>query len=172
MVKIVGAVLIFVGALGIGNSINARMRKHYREILHLKELLLLLGNEMRYLKIPLPMVMQRLAAQAKEPFSESFLQMAEEMNAYSRSSTREIWQGVLTANRKKYLLTDEEFQIFLEAGVILEQGNNYAQGDEVALFTEQIQFKMVHAQEELKAKQKVCSYLSAAGGVFLILILY
>ncbi len=171
MVKLFGAVMVLVGAIGIGQNINTRIRRHYQQIVQLKELLLLLGNEMRYLKLPLPVVMERMAKQTKEPFSESFVQMADEMNHFRQASPMEIWQSILQKNRKKYLLSEEEFQVYLEAGVILEQGNSYAQGEEVTLFTEQVQYKMVHAQEELKNRQKVCSYLSAAAGVFLILIL-
>lgn len=171
MLKIVGAILIFLGAIGIGSSMNRRIRQHYHELIELKELILLLGNEMRFLKIPLPQIMKRTATQTKLPFSDSLLLMAVEMENYKEADAAKIWRAVLQNRKMHYLLDEDEFQIFLEAGSILLHDNSYMQGEEIKLFSERISYKIQNAQEELLNRQRVCRYLSAAGGIFLILIL-
>ena len=79
MLKIVGAFLVFAGALGIGNSISKRLKQHYHQLIALKELLLLMGNEMRYLKTPLPQALKRIAGQCEAPFGEVLIQTADEL---------------------------------------------------------------------------------------------
>lgn len=171
MLKLLGALLVFTGALGIGNSISRRLKQHYHQLIALKEVLLLMGNEMRYLKMPLPQALKRMAGQCEAPFDRVLVQVAEELLQYLEASPGKVWKRVLGQNRSAYLLSEEEFQIFLEAGSILEQSNSYMQEEEVRLFTEQVQYKLVHAQEELKTKQRISRYLCGAGGLFLILIL-
>lgn len=171
MLKIVGAIFVIAGALGIGNSISRRFKQHYHQLIASKELLLLLGNEMRYLKMPLPQALKRIAGQCEAPFDNVLIQVADELLQYLEASPGKVWKRVLQQNRTSYLLSGEEFQILLEAGNILEQSNGYMQEEEVRLFTEQIQFKLVHAEEELKTKQRISRYLCGAGGLFLILIL-
>ncbi len=171
MLKIAGSIFIFLGAIGLGSCINRRIKQHYHQLLELKELILFLGNEMRYLKIPLPQLLKRTSGQVGRPFSDSLLRMADEMAGYQEADAGKIWKKVLTQQRGNYLFDQEEFQIFLEAGVILARGSTYMQGEDIGLFTERISYKIHHAQEELLNRQKVCRYLSAAGGAFLILIL-
>jgi stage III sporulation protein AB len=171
MLKIAGAILIFLGAVGLGSCMNRRIRQHYHELIDLKELILLMGNEMRFLKIPLPQIMKRTAKQTRQPFSDSLLLMAVEMEDYKEADAAKIWREIIAKNKKKYLLEEDEFQIFLEAGNIMLHDNSYMQGEEIKLFTERISYKIQHAQEELLNKQRVCRYLSTAGGIFLILML-
>ena len=171
MLKLVGAALIFAGALGIGNSISRRFKQHYHQLVASKELLLLIGNEMRYLKMPLPQALKRIAGQCGMPFENVLMQVNAELLEYLEASPGKVWRRVLQQNRNAFLLSDEEFQILMEAGQILEQSNSYMQEEEVRLFTEQVQFKLVHAEEELKTKQRISRYLCGAGGLFLILIL-
>ena len=171
MLKIAGAILVFLGAIGLGSNMNRRIRQHYHQLLELKELILLLGNEMRFLKIPLPQIMKRTAAQTSQPFSDALLHMAAEMEGYQEADAGKIWREVIQKKKSSYLLEEDEFQIFLEAGSILLHDNSYMQGEEIKLFTERISYKIQHAQEELLNRQKVCRYLSAAGGIFLILML-
>lgn len=171
MLKLMGALLVFTGALGIGNSISRRLKQHYHQLIALKEVLFLMGNEMRYLKVPLPQALKRMAGQCEAPFGTVLTEVAEELLQYLEASPGKVWKRVLGKHRSDYLLSQEEFQIFLEAGTILEQSNSYMQEEEVRLFTEQVQFKLVHAQEELQTKQRISRYLCGAGGLFVILIL-
>lgn len=171
MLKLMGALLVFTGALGIGSSISGRLKQHYRQLIELKEVLLLMGNEMRYLKMPLPQALRRMAGQCEAPFDHVLEGWQNELLQYLEARPGKVWKRVLESNRSAFLLTEEEFQIFLEAGNILEQSDNYMQEEEVRLFTEQVQFKLVHAQEELKTKQRISRYLCGAGGLFVILLL-
>lgn len=171
MLKWVGAFFIFAGALGIGNSLSGSFRKHYHQLIALKEVLLLLGNEMRYLKMPLPQALIRIANQCEEPFGETLLLIAGELQKYLEASPSRVWKRVLEERRDIFLFTDDEYRIFMDAGVILEQSNGHMQEEEVRLFEQQVQFKLVHAQEELKTKQRISRYLCGAGGIFFILLL-
>ncbi len=171
MLKVMGAVLILIGAIGAAGSINRRMRQHYKQLIRLKELLILTGNELKYLKAPLPLALKKISLRLEEPFKSTYRRISEELSSYEEASPYKVWQGILRDKRAEYLLSEEEFQIFLDAGTVIEQGNGYMQGEEVKLFTEQVNFRIVHAREELETKQRLCRYLCGAGGLFLILIL-
>ncbi len=170
MLKWAGAICILIGAIGVGNSYSRQFGQHYRQLLALKELLLLLGNEMRYLKMPLPQALKRISGQCEEPFGALLQEVSEKLQSYMEASPSKVWKQIVAGNREKYLLSEDEYRIFQEAGVILEQSNSYMQEEEIRLYQEQLQFKLVHAQEELKTKQKLGRYLCGAGGIFLILL--
>ena len=171
MLKVLGAVLVFAGALGIGSSIGKSCRLHCKELLALKELLILIGNEMRIRKLPLPQMCKRLANQCEEPYAGCLKEVSEQLLLYLEASPKRVWKGVLEKRRKDFLLSDEEYQIFLDAGALFERLGRGLQEEEIQIFTEQVQFRYTKAQEELQTRQRVSRYLSAAGGIFLILLL-
>ncbi len=171
MLKAVGAALILIGAAGVSGSINRRIKQHYKQLIRLKELLILTGNELQYLKAPLPLALKRISTRLEEPFGSTYRKISEALSSYEEASPCKVWQEILKDAREAYLLSEEEFQIFLDAGAVIEQGNGYMQGEEVKLYAEQVNFRIVHAREELETKQRLCRYLCGAGGLFLILIL-
>lgn len=171
MLKMIGILLVLTGAAGIGASMNRGFRQHYRQLMRLKELLLLIGNELRCLRMPLPQAIRRIAGRVEEPFRDTLLQMSEQLSGYEEADPEKVWRSILQKNRGKYLFNEEEFQIFLDAGAVFGQENGYMQGEEVDLYVEQIGFRVVHTRSELETKQRLCRYLCGAGGLFLILIL-
>lgn len=171
MLKGVGAVLVLVGALGIGNSISKSCKHHCRELLALKELLLLIGNEIRMVRLPLPQLCSHLAHQCEEPYAGLLEEMAGELLLYLEASPKRVWVKILQNRRKEFVLTDEEYQILIEAGSLFERLGRDVQEEEIHIFSEQVQFRYKKAEEELRTKQRVSRYLSAAGGIFLILLL-
>lgn len=171
MLRLIGAVFIFAGALGIGNSISKGCKRHCHELLALKELLLLIGNEMRMVRLPLPQLCSHLAKQCEEPYAGLLQEVSEELLLYMEASPKRVWTRILEKRRQEFVLSDEEYRIFVEAGALFERLGRGVQEEEIHIFSEQVQFCYRKAEEELRTKQRVSRYLSAAGGIFLILLL-
>lgn len=171
MLKLGGVIFILIGAWGICNSMNEKIQIHYVQLVELKELLIQLGNEMRYIRAPIPEALEVLGESVNQPFRSTCMNIAEEMKTYRQANPDVIWHEVLLKDKKKYFLKEDEFSIYLAAGNILQQNNRYMQEEEEKLYVEQLSYKIKEEQKELKEKQKICRYLSAAGAMLLILVL-
>lgn len=64
-----------------------------------------------------------------------------------------------------------EYRTLQEAGSILTHENGQMQEGAVRLYCEQISRLIEQAGKEMENRLKLCRYLSAAAGIFLILVL-
>ena len=91
MLRVVGCLSILSGMLGISQVYAAGIRAHYRQLLDGKELLYRLGNEMCYLKLPLPQLLERLAQTIHAPYSGILTDLAAELEAYREADVKKLW---------------------------------------------------------------------------------
>ncbi len=72
MVRLIGAVLILFGTVGIGYDRMRQIKKHYEGLLDWRECMLKIQGDMQSLKKPLPDIITELGHHAPEAF-QSFL---------------------------------------------------------------------------------------------------
>lgn len=171
MLRLIGCLCILSGMLGIGQAYVYRIRAHYRQLLDGKELLYRLGNEMCYLKLPLPQLLKRLAQTMHAPYREVLTDMAKDLEAYREADVKKLWCEILQHHKKEFLLNMTEYRTLQEAGSILTHENGQMQEGAVRLYCEQISRLIEQAGKEMENRLKLCRYLSAAAGIFLILVL-
>ncbi len=171
MLRVVGCLSILSGMLGISQVYAAGIRAHYRQLLDGKELLYRLGNEMCYLKLPLPQLLERLAQTIHAPYSGILTDLAAELEAYREADVKKLWCEILQHHKKEFLLSMTEYRTLQEAGSILTHENGQMQEGAVRLYSEQFDRLIEQAAKEMENRLKLCRYLSAAAGIFLILVL-
>lgn len=169
MLKLAGAGLILFSSLIYGLQLRQRLSEHVKQLIGLKELLLMLSGEISYGKTPLGEAFLHMASRGKEPFCSFLKEVAEGMET-DRELFR-IWKDVLEGKKGGFYFSGEEWELFLHLGETFGYLDGEMQLNHISLCIQQIDTKIVQAQEELAAKQKVYQCLSIMGGLFCVLIL-
>ena len=153
MVRLIGAVLILFGTVGIGYDRMQQIKRHYKGLLDWRECMLKIQGDMQSLKKPLPDIIAELGHHAPETFQSFFMHLHKELMQYENSSPK------------------EEGQLFLECGRLLEQGSGGLFEKEAEILIERINILIQREQTEMRERIKVSMYLCATAGIFLVLIL-
>lgn len=171
MLKLAGAGLILFSSLVYGLQLRQRLSEHVKQLIGLKEMLLMLSGEISYAKTPLGEAFRHMASREKEPFCSFLKEVAGRMETERERGLSRIWKDALTAQRGSFYFSGEEWELFLNFGEKFGYLDADMQLNYISLCIQQTDTKIVQAQKELAAKQKVYQCLSILGGLFCILIL-
>lgn len=171
MLRLLGCGLILGAAAVLGLQLKQRLTEHLRQLLGFKEMLHMLSSEISYAKTPLAEAFLHISGQGKEPFGRLLGEVSKRLGEEREKSLYEIWQSAVSNHRDSFYFTREEFQILTDFGENLGYLDIKMQLNHIALYIQQVENRIVQAQEELAAKQKMYQYLSVMCGLFLILIL-
>ena len=171
MVRLIGAVLILFGTVGIGYDRMRQIKRHYEGLLDWRECMLKIQGDMQSLKKPLPDIIAELGHHAPEVFQPFFMQVHKELMQYENSSPKSCWKEAWKVWENREIFTKEEGQLFLESGRLLEQGSGGMFEKEAELLIERINILIQGEQTEMRERIKVSMYLCATAGIFLVLIL-
>lgn len=171
MLKLAGAGLILFSSLVYGLQLKMRLSEHVKQLIGLKEMLLMLSGEISYARTPLREAFWRIAARGKEPFGGFLKEVAEGMETERELGLARIWKDALTARKDRFYFSGEEWEMLLNFGENFGYLDADMQLNHISLCIQQTDTKIVQAQKELAAKQKVYQCLSILGGLFCILIL-
>ena len=75
--KMAGAVLVLLAALGIGFQNAARIRKSYEELVYLKKIMIMLRGEISYQISSMEEICIHMGEHTREPYSRAFQNLAE-----------------------------------------------------------------------------------------------
>lgn len=171
MLKVIGAGLILFSAMVLGAQLKQRVAEHLRQLIGLKELLLMLSGEMSYGRTPLAEAFIHIAGQGKAPYDRLLLAVSGRMEQERELALAEIWQSEARSQREDFLLSNQEFLLLLGVGENFGYLDLAMQLAHIALSVQQVENKIVLAQGEFAAKQRMYQYLCVMCGLFLILVL-
>lgn len=171
MIKILGAALILFVSFLFGLQQKQRLWEHVKQLVGCKELLFMLSGEMSYAKAPLLEAFCHISARGKEPFSSFLKEVASEMETKREQPLSNIWRSALRRRRDEFYFSQEEFELLESLGDNFGYLDVQMQLNHLNLCMQQLDAKIVQAQGELAAKQKLYQYLSVMCGLFFILIL-
>ena len=92
MVRLIGAVLILFGTVGIGYDRMRQIKRHYEGLLDWRECMLKIQGDMQSLKKPLPDIIAELGHHAPEAFQPFFMQVHKELMQYENCSPKSCWK--------------------------------------------------------------------------------
>lgn len=170
MLKLVGAFLILVAAILFGVQMKQQLAEHVRQLLGLKEVLMMLAGEISYGKIPLSEAFLHIAERGKEPFGQVFREVSRRMEQERNHTLYEIWQSAVKHHEEIFTFSEDEMRIWMNLGENFGYLDMQLQLNNLRLYGQQIEEKLVQAQKELAVKQKLYQSLSVMSGLFLILI--
>lgn len=169
MVKMLGAVLLLLGAAGFSFGLCREQRKRIELLQEMKYLYQLLQEEIRYAGLPFPEIFCRVSEKLKEPFGSALRVIGEGLTRETKGSLSDIWQKeIKTALLRTPLSKSEKellFRLPESAGMEERQG----QANALERYVEELDRWIKQAEEEEKNKNKVIMSLGIAGGVFLVI---
>lgn len=154
-----------------GYQLKTRLWEHVRQLIGLKEMLLMLSGEISYARTPLKEAFIHIGGQGKEPYGTFLTAVSEHMERAEGKPLFQIWSDVLEIHKNEFLLTAEELMIIKGIGENFGYLDAKMQMGNIELYIQQTEARIAQAQQELAAKQKMYQYLSIMCGLFLILIL-
>ncbi|MFP3155420.1 stage III sporulation protein AB [Lachnospiraceae bacterium ZAX-1] len=172
MLKLVGACLILGASLLYGYMLRVRLSDHVGQLIGMKEMLLMLAGEISYTRTPLGEAFLHMIAQGKEPYKTMLTAVRYQMeHGEVGKPLHQIWKEVIDLQSRNFLLSDEEVAILQNAGNNFGYLDASMQLKNIEVYIQQVEVKIVQAQNELAAKQKVYQYLSVMCGLFFIIML-
>jgi stage III sporulation protein AB len=171
MLKLSGAALVMLACIGYGSGLLRQMRRH-RDILNsFLTLTELLAGEIRYERIPIQDVLNRISDRVDPEIAVVLQQIAGELQQGIYASLEEVWNRNFQRARKSLLLTEEELAQVQAIGGNLGFLDHHAQLQHLAGCRERLLGSLANIQQELDEKTRIYRSLSLAAGVFVILIL-
>lgn len=170
MLKMAGISLILTASVLYGYMLRMRLHEHLDQLIGMKEFLLMLSGEISYARAPLEEAFLHIAEQGREPYVSLLKRVRERMIAGGEFSLKEIWMQELAQQKDQFLLTEDEYRILKNSSDHFGYLDWEMQIKNIAVYEQQVEVKIIQAQNELAAKQKIYQYLSVMGGLFLIIL--
>lgn len=171
MLKGIGIICILFGSTGLGFTVARELEKRVRELQELRQIMMLLQGEIRYMHQPLPEAFSRLGHGAPEPFRDFFLGTAEDLHRRNGQTAEQIWKK----NRKAHLsglhLSRQEQKEFEELGSMLGYLDVEMQLNALDYYLEQLRQSVTRASETWNSRRRLYQYLGVLSGLMLIIFI-
>ena len=170
MLRLVGALLLTVGAAGLGLCAAWQLRDRVRSLRSLVGGLEILDRELSFRRTAMPELMERTARQAGAPACYLFARCRDHLEELGERSFSQIWARAV-AEEPELLLAEEERAALLELGEIL--GRYDADGQIAALkrAEETLKACLTRAKEDRRRLGRVYTALGAGSGAMLAILL-
>ena len=169
MLKVIGAVLIMAGTVGLGWRGVERLGERIEVLRGLQGSVAYLEEELAFRFTPLPQLFERLSKNRKGAVGAFFGSVRKKMEQCEEVPLRKSWwQGV---EETLSVLREEEQKTVAELGEVLGQYDAQTQVQTLRLAGERLAGFYLAAQEERGRLGKVYLALGSAGGLMTVLML-
>lgn len=168
MLRMIGAVLVMAGTVGLGWRGVERLGERVEVLRGLQGAAAYLEEELAFRFTPLPQLFGQLSQNRKGAVGTFFGSVGKKM-AQGDGPLRQIWQQAVEETLP--MLKDEEQQTVAELGEVLGQYDAQTQVQTLKLTGERLAAFYLAAQEERSRLGKVYLALGVAGGLVTVLIL-
>lgn len=163
--------LILMASVGGSLSFLGRLREQERQLLTVKELLVILEKQLEYVRLPIAEAVMEMAKKAGEPFEEPLMEFTEILVQNRTEDIGSLWRERLEEHRERFVLNREEFEILLDIGRLLEPVDSRSQVASIELYKSRTDDRIQKMWEERGNKQKVYQSVCLLGGLVLIIVL-
>lgn len=170
--KLIGIVCIIAGSTGVGMSCAQDLELRIAELAQIRQLVLLLKGELRYMHQPLPEAFLHLSEKAAYPFREFFIKVAEDMTARKGKTAENIWNQYLQECASGLHITRQEIKELEKLGSILGYLDVEMQINALDYYLEQLELSSLQAQEAYRSRRRLYQYMGILGGVALSILIF
>ncbi|MBS6397524.1 MAG: stage III sporulation protein AB [Clostridiales bacterium] len=172
MLRLTGMVCILCGSTGLGLAFARDLDLRIEELNQLRQLMLLLRGEIRYMHQPLPEAFLHLAADSFGCFGEFFRQTGQDLIRRDGQTSEEIWKR----NLKQYVpglhMTGQEQRELEKLGSMLGYLDVEMQLNALDYYLEQLKVSLEQAAEAVGSRRKLYQYLGVLGGMALVILIF
>lgn len=167
--KLIGVVLILSGSFGIGFSAIQRLAGRVTALRSLTAALDVLEHELEFGLPSMPEWLKNTASRSSEPASSFLRACIEKLNIQDGMTLAEAWR--VAAEQELSVLKPCALETIMSVGLVLGRYDAESQRNSISAARIQLKAQMEAALEERSRCGKVYGTLSAAVGLFLIIIL-
>lgn len=171
MCKLAGCVCVMGAAGYFAISVNQTMENRKQELRKLYSILLQLKSEIQYMCNPLPDSFAKLARNAREPFSQWFVYLSEQLERKEMLTFSEVWREGVTYLGEISSLAKEDIEPLCELSDKLGSGDTEAQMKALDYALLHIERNRMSLEDEIQQKKKVTVTLSLFCGAMTLLLL-
>lgn len=170
MLKLLGALLLIIGAASLGFGAAAQLTARVTGLRSLTAALEQMERELAFRLTPMPELLGRLAQQAQQPASMFFARCRENMNTLGERTLGEIWREALE-QEPDLLLSREEHQVMRALGDVLGRYDGEEQRVALRAASADLGRYMKQAENERNRMGRVYGALGLGAGAMLVILL-
>ena len=164
--------MILTASVGGCLTFLERFREEERQLLAMKEMLIIFEKQLEYVRLPIAEAVTDMAKKAGAPFEEPLMEFAEkDPVSPDRGSGEALESSVLRYTDRHFFFNREEFAILLDMGRLLEPVDSKSQIASVEMYINRVEEKIQKMWEERENKQKVYQSVCLFRGLLLIIVL-
>ena len=156
--------MILTASVGGCLTFLERFREEERQLLAMKEMLIIFEKQLEYVRLPIAEAVTDMAKKAGAPFEAPLMEFTEKILYHQTEEVERLW-------RPSFFLNREEFAILLDMGRLLEPVDSKSQIASVEMYINRVEEKIQKIWEERENKQKVYQSVCLFGGLLLIIVL-
>lgn len=170
-VKIIGALCILAASFLLGMELDRNFRRRPAFLREMYELLTFLEKEMTFHRAPVPEALRGAARQYTTELSQVLLETAKRAGSREGGTFAEIWRESAGTGIPAGLLSEEELLVFLETSEALCSTDTVMQRTLLQKYAARFETLYREEAETCREKCLLVRRLSAAAGVFLVILL-
>lgn len=170
MLKLAGAVLLMLGAAGLGFGAVGQLRARVDSLRALIGALEQMERELTFRLTPMPELMERTARQAREPARYLFAHCRDHLWELGEKSFGALWREAL-AVEPDLLLEDREREVLTELGDVLGRYDAEGQRKSLQRAAAELVRCLRQAEEDRERLGRVYTALGLGSGAMLVILL-
>lgn len=171
MVKLLGVVLLMIGSIGFSAGLCNEQKRKYMLLVEMKQMFVLIQEDIRYSGLPLPLIIEKTAKKVKEPFRGALTQISWELLKNGGEMLFEVWEKEMKHIFEESAFLKKQQELLLEFPKSLGFWEREGQAKAITFYIEESDKWILQMEKEEKDKNKVIMSLGAAAGILLSVML-
>lgn len=166
--KIIGTVLIEIGAAGYGFWLAAQYGMRLRVLEQLRQMIFLLKGQILYANAPLGEAFETVGRRTEGALAELFLNSAKRIQLQQGESFAKIWREEV---EKTFSIEKADRQMVVSLGEHLGFLDRQMQERTILLYLEQLDLKLEELRSHKQERCRLYRSLGVMGGLFVAILL-
>lgn len=171
MIRYIGAALIILASTGMGITCSNELKMRIDELRYVKQVMLLLRGEIRYMRTPLGEAFTSVGERLKEPYQNFFFYLSNEIKELTGKNFSDIWKEGVEKELAGVTLKSKDRNQIIRIGENLGFMDQDMQLGVIDLYTEQLEEEIKAAEQTIGNKTRIYHCLGIMGGIFTVIII-
>ena len=172
MLQLLGAVMIILGAMGIGHNYVEKEQKMICLLEKWECIMYMFISEVTYKKQPLSMASKVIGEKIGGKEGNLLKSISEQMEQRNRESFFKVWQKECLQYCKEEKVSEEERLLLQEFGTLTGFEDENVQKKMIEEQKEKWKINRLRKQEEHQERKRLIMVLSSCAGIMIVLILW
>jgi len=172
LLRIVGALAVLAGSVGLGLYYAAREGFRAKELLEFKKALLILSSEIEYMRSPLAVACANIARRTDASVSRLFQYFADQLTAGDGDTAYQLWLTSAQQVKANSFMAAEDWDVIEGFGKTLGYLDKNMQQNAISYAVNYIDDKAAALQTTSDKNKRMYRSLGAIGGLLITVVLW